>query len=592
MRAVARQAIQSAVRANRPLGASLQQHSGGVGLRTSDIDAWLANIFNSQPGHFDQMRQYEGSAIVYRAIKMRADAVARAPLKAHRVKRTGELEWVGTNHPVQQHLDRVNPWWTHADMWRGVETYLSLWGQAFRYIDRSASSVAEWEQWLLRPDKVVIVKDKADYIKGFIYDPHGANFPILPDEMIWDRYFDPLDEFGGLSPLAPLQEVLEMRSEMITTNRNLFKNGALVQNLAFLFKTELTQVAVDDFYRRVDERHAGSENANRPFVADRDTDVKNLGLSNREMEWMAGLRWTKDDVMTALGIPEEMLPGAERTTFANRAEARRDFFQHTIASEWELLETQMQERFVPILPPEHNGLVLKFDTTIVEGMQETVDAKAARLRADLTSGAITPDEYRAEFGRTPMPDGIGSMPYVPSGTTPLSIIAGGEVEAETEEPKSLPAPADDVAEDEPVVEPEAEAVPEVLPSGDPIVDIQQLALNGAQVTALLEIIQMVTDKLLSPDTAKPLIAASFPSLTEKQINDMVDTAAGFDPKPVEDPATPTGPEPEDERMIAEVRCPDRGHLTGRNVIEGSGQYCRKCKVEFKTEHGIEVVNAQ
>ena len=472
MRGVARQAIQSAVRANRPLGAAMQTNSGGTGLRTSDIDQWLANIFNTQTGHFDKMRQYGDSAIVYRAIKMRADAVARAPLKAHKTKRTGELEWVGANHPVQQHLDRMNPWWTHADMWRGIETYLTLWGQSFRYVDNSASSVAEWEQWLLRPDKVVVVKDKSEYIKGFIYDPHGANFPMLPDEVIWDRYFDPLDEFGGMSPLSPLQQVLEMRSEMITTNRNLFKNGALIQNLAFMFQNELTQVQVDDFYRRVDERHAGSSNAQRPFLADRGTDVKNLGLTNREMEWMAGLKWTKDDVMTATGIPEEMLPGAERTTFANRAEARRDFYQHTIASEWELLETQMQERFVPILPPEYQNLVLKFDTTIVEGMQETVDAKASRLRADLVSGAITPDEYRAEFGRQPMPDGIGAMPYVPSGTTPLSIIAGGE----SEEPQ---------------------------------------------------------------------------------------------------------PEPEQPRKLLEVRC-DAGHLTGRNIIEGSDQYCRKCKVTFPT----------
>jgi hypothetical protein len=190
--------------------------------------------------------------------------------------------------------------------------------------------------------------------------------------------------------------------------------------------------------------------------------------------------------MTAFGIPEEMLPGAERTTFANRAEARRDFFQHTIASEWELLETAMQERFVLMLPPEHKGIVLKFDTSIVEGMQETVDAKAARLRADLVSGAITPDEYRAEFGRQPMPDGIGAMPYVPSGTTPLSIIAQGEPEQ--------PAP------------------------------------------------------------------------------------------PVEEPE-PDDDEEDGPRMLAELRC-ERGHLTGRNIIEGSEQYCRKCRVSWVAQREV------
>lgn len=486
MRSVARRAI-GTVRANRPLGASMQTHSGGVGLRTSDLEQWLANIFNSQPGHFDQMRQYQKSAIVYRAVKMRADAVARAPLKAYTTKRTGELDWVGTNHPVQQHLDRVNPWWTHADLWRGVETYLSLWGQAFRWVDNSASSVAEWEQWLLRPDKVVVVVDNTrnpasfEYIKGFIYDPHGANFPMLPDEVIWDRYFNPLDEFSGLSPLAPLQEVLQMRSEMITTNRNLFKNGALVQNLAFLFQGTLTQVQVDDFYRRIEDRHSTPDNAQRPIVGDNGADVKNLGLTNREMEWMAGLKWTKDDVLTAYEIPEEMLPGGESRTFDNREAAERYFYRHTITNEWALLESTMGERFAPMLPPEYKNLTLKFDTMIVEGMQEAVNAKADRLRADVIAGVLTPDEYRAEFGRPSMPDELGAMPYVPSGTTPLSIIAEGEPE-----PEALPAP----------VEPEDD---------------------------------------------------------------------------------------EDEpRMLVEVRC-TKGHLTGRNIIEGSEQYCRKCKLTFMAQ---------
>lgn len=470
MRSVAKQALTSVVRANRPLGAAMNVNSGGVGLKTADINAWLANIFG-QPRHFDQMRQYEKSAVVYRAVKMRADAVARAPLKAHRTKRTGELEWVGANHPVQQHLDRVNPWWTHADIWRGVETYLLLYGQAFRWVDKSATSVAEWEQWLLRPDKVVVIKDKAEYIKGFVYDPQGANFPMLPDEVIWDRYFNPLDEFAGLSPLASLQEVLQMRSEMITTNRNLFKNGALVQNLAFLFQTTLNQQQVDDFYRRIEERHATPENAQRPIVGDNGADVKNLGLTNREMEWMAGLKWTKDDTLTALEIPEEMLPGGESRTFDNRAEAERYFYRHTIANEWALLEASMQERFAPILPSEHQGLVLKFDTSIVEGMQEAIDEAADRWREDVKAGLRTPNEYRAKFGEPPHPD--GDVLIAPSGTVPLATIAQGEPEP-TEEP------LDDDEEDEP-------------------------------------------------------------------------------------------------RMVAEVRC-ERGHLTGRNIIEGSEQYCRKCKV--------------
>ena len=34
-------------------------------------------------------------------------------------------------------------------------------------------------------------------IAGYVHDPHGSRFAMLPDEVIWDRYFNPQDHFQG-----------------------------------------------------------------------------------------------------------------------------------------------------------------------------------------------------------------------------------------------------------------------------------------------------------------------------------------------------------------------------------------------------------
>jgi len=66
-------------------------------------------------------------------------------------------------------------------------------------------------------------------------------------------------------------------------------------------------------------------------------------------------------------------------------------------------------------------------------------------------------------------------------------------------------------------------------AGDPGAAVQDTALNGAQVSSLLDIIDKVTQKTMSPDTAKLLIGMAFPLLDQKTIDDMVDAAAGFTP---------------------------------------------------------------
>lgn len=68
------------------------------------------------------------------------------------------------------------------------------------------------------------------------------------------------------------------------------------------------------------------------------------------------------------------------------------------------------------------------------------------------------------------------------------------------------------------------------PAAPPQEDVQAAALNGAQIASLLTIIQQVTAKQLSPETAKEVLRVSFPSLDDAQISKLIDSAAAFEPR--------------------------------------------------------------
>lgn len=57
--------------------------------------------------------------------------------------------------------------------------------------------------------------------------------------------------------------------------------------------------------------------------------------------------------------------------------------------------------------------------------------------------------------------------------------------------------------------------------GNPIEDVAKTALNGAQISSLLEIVQSISTGVLSPESAKIVLQAAFPTFTIEQVNGIV-----------------------------------------------------------------------
>ena len=224
--------------------------------------------------------------------------------------------------------------------------------------------------------KVMVAKDGT--IEGYINDPHGSRFAMLPDEVIWDRYFNPQDHFKGQSPLEAVRGWVQMQLDMVEFNHQQFKHGLLVSNLAFFLDalTDDTDIAL--FHERIADRYSGTENAQRPLVVKGPGSVQNLGISNRDMEFIQGIQLAKEQVADSLGVPEELMAGAQHPTFSNREAAIKDFYANAVTQEWDLLASEMQEQFVPMLPRAYRDVIVRFDTEEIAEMQESLTDRSNR----------------------------------------------------------------------------------------------------------------------------------------------------------------------------------------------------------------------
>ena len=353
---------------------------------------------------------YPRSAIVYAAIKVRQDAVARLPLRVMRRlpatrQRMDDLsaraggEPVGSDHPLQRLLDSPNPFWSRSDLWRATETYLSLWGSAFWGLERDEhGSIVEI--WPLRPDKMRPIPDPQRYIRGFVYLGTGSELvPYLPEDVVWMRYFNPLDEYAGLSPIAPLRQSADMGMDALRANRKLLQNDS-TPGLIIELEGVPTDEEVSEFYARWESRFQGVDKTRRPALLSPGMKASNLGFSPRDMEYIESLRWSLEDVTRVFGVPKVMIGDLENTTFSNFSTARRLFWEDTIAAQLAFYKESLQQHLLPHFADD--SLTVEFDLSGVEALKESEENKAKRRRIYVQAGIMTVDEVRREMNLPPI----------------------------------------------------------------------------------------------------------------------------------------------------------------------------------------------
>ena len=349
---------------------------------------------------------YPRSVPVYAAIRLRGESVARTPLVVHRpAQGSGGDVPAGTDHPLQRLLDMPNPFWTRGDLWRATETYLGLWGSAFWGLERDGSGAVS-EIWPLRPDRVRVLPDPTRYVRGFVYGSlnSGAPVPYVPEDVVWFRYFNPLDEYAGLSPMAPLRLSADMGMDALRANRASLGNESL-PGLVIETSDYPTDDEVREFYDRWESRFKGANKSRRPALLSKGMRATNLGFSPRDMEYMHSLRWSLEDVSRTYGVPKLMLGDMERATFSNFRTARRVFWEDTVLPQLSFYEEALQQM---LIGPASRGerLRVRFDIGAIEALRENENDRASRRTAYVQAGIMTVDEARAELGFGPMGEGM------------------------------------------------------------------------------------------------------------------------------------------------------------------------------------------
>lgn len=355
------------------------------------------------------------NSAVYTCITLRAQLLSSLPLTVYRTReRTsgggsrGDRVAVKRG-PLVDLLRSVNPWWTFGRIMEVTEQALGTWGEGFWFLERGPSGRGEpTEIYYGRPDRVSVLPDPNTYVRGFLYEPEtGAEpIPFLPDEVIWFRYPNALDEYAPLAPLLAARDAADYRTAGMRSNAQMFRNGmspgGIVMPRADGSMRELTEDQANELNAYFDRRLKGADKAHRWAFLRNQYEIWQGGTTPRDMDFLGGLAYTLEEVARIYRVPLDLIGG--QRTYENTQAAMKAVWEHAILPEARFIAAELTERLLPMFPAQP-GDHLAFDTDHIDALQEGEDAKWGRTRSQIEAGAMTPNEWRADQGLEALPGG-------------------------------------------------------------------------------------------------------------------------------------------------------------------------------------------
>jgi HK97 family phage portal protein len=278
--------------------------------------------------------------------------------------------------------------------------------------------------YILRPDKVSIVRDSDMYsltpIKGYRY----GNKQYSPKEVLHIKNYNPLDDLYGLSPLTALSKSIILSNRAKDWNINLLENNARPSG-ALISKERLSEKQIAFLRQQINEIYSSPENAGRPLILEGGLDWKEMSLRPSDLNWQEVINTTAKEIAVALGIPVQIFLRDTGTSNAGFRNALKSLFYNTIFPFCDLLIGELNRWLVPMFNPDYEIVYDKDDVPALS--EDAVQVWDRVIRARL-AGILTKNEARRFLDQPDMPE---DDMYQPANVLIQDILNSGMINPNT-----------------------------------------------------------------------------------------------------------------------------------------------------------------
>lgn len=279
-----------------------------------------------------------------------------------------------------------------------IEQLIFFWlpgGNAFILLKDQSLAGNPTKLELLRPERIKIIPDPIEFVKGyeyFIYGNVGVKNPIFtPKEIVHVRFGNPTDPHWGMGRIEASPRVFESDSAAAEYNHKFFSNDATP---GFILESEgnIDPEVRTEMRKDWEEKFMGFKRAHGLGILEGGLKAKPLGLSPKESSFIETRKGNREAILGLMGV-QPMVAGI--TEDANRASA---FVQDRLFVKWAITPLLMRlEAKMSIIAKLFGNFAFQFEQQTAEDNE--LDAQIGGNY--LEHGAITPNELRYNYAGLP-----------------------------------------------------------------------------------------------------------------------------------------------------------------------------------------------
>jgi HK97 family phage portal protein len=293
------------------------------------------------PISIPHLQAYEQSPWVFVAVNRIAEAAALVPMRVYDTRNGDRIEL--PQHPLVSLLENPNPYVSRFELLEQTLGLLELTGSAYWFLNAGRDGLPA-EIWPLRPDRITIVPDEQDYIRGYLYEVDGQRVPLLPVEVVHFKRWHPSNDLYGFSALEAARLALLSDRAMAEWNRNTFGQDNGVPAGIVSVKDPMTDADFERLKREWRTSYGGTQRRTA-FLRGGAVEWQSIGLSHTDLDFLQGRKAHRDEILNIFGVPVGLV--SENATEANAKVAERLFIERTLYPKLVRLAQKITQDLLP-----------------------------------------------------------------------------------------------------------------------------------------------------------------------------------------------------------------------------------------------------
>jgi HK97 family phage portal protein len=383
---------------------------------------------------------------VFGCVRVLGESLAQLPWHVYkREGQDGKRKSVATEHELYRTLhDRPNGWQTPMEWKEMGMAHVCLRGNFYSRVVTTVDGDVELHP--LNPDRVTPELLPSGVCR-YLYRPTMGQPVTLNAHEVFHVRGLTIDGVAGVSVLEYARNAIGGAMAQETHGNSLFKNGGLP---TFWIKRPAgrrwTPEAKQNFRTGWRKLHAGPENAGNPPILEDDMELRELGLTNRDSQWIESRGFQAVEICRFFRVPPHLIGILDRATFSNIEQQSIEFVTYTLGP-WAIRWEQSADRD---LIDDSETYYTKME---MEGLlRGDVASRYAAYNVGVQGGWLLRNEVRELEDLDPIEGGdvpMSPMNMQPAGGGPDENQQGGQPGKAKPKAPPPPPPTDDTEDDEP-----------------------------------------------------------------------------------------------------------------------------------------------